>query len=101
MRNGKKYDTEKLRWDLLPISPIRQVIRVLMYGAKKYGDYNWEQVEDPKPRYYNACMRHLTAGIQKTNDSESGLPHLAHAICNLIFLLEFELTQKKEKKDDN
>lgn len=84
---GKKYDKEKDRWDLLPIEPIEQVVKVLTMGANKYGPNNWRGVESE--RYYAALLRHLTAWRKgEMNDSESGLSHLAHAMTNIIFLME-------------
>ena len=84
---GIKNDIEKDDWYLLPIEPIRCVIRVLMYGAKKYAPDNWKHVE-PKERYYSAALRHITAWREGERlDKESGLSHLAHAICCLLFLL--------------
>lgn len=88
---GTKLDSDKLRWSLLPSGTIAQVIAVLEYGAKKYAVRNWIDVPDAKTRYYDAAMRHLDAWRGgELNDSESGLPHLAHAACCLLFLLWFD-----------
>lgn len=84
---GIKYDQEKTRWSLLPMDVMDTVVRVLMHGSRKYEDNNWMKVI-PKERYYDACVRHISAWQQgEKMDQESGLPHLAHAICCLIFLL--------------
>ena len=85
---GSKFDNKKLRWDLLPLKPIEQVVRVLTKGANKYSDNNWKHVDNFEDRYYAAAMRHITRwrmGFKR--DKESGMPHLAHAICCLIFIL--------------
>ena len=88
---GTKLDNDKLRWSLLPSGTIAQVIQVLEYGAKKYSVGNWVNVPDGKTRYYDAAMRHLDAWRGgELNDSESGLPHLAHAACCILFLLWFD-----------
>jgi hypothetical protein len=87
MPKGIKYDTEKDQWHLLPFGVLREVIQVLMLGAKKYSPFNWQLVK-PKERYFDACIRHVTAWQEgEKQDKESGLSHLAHAICCLIFLL--------------
>lgn len=84
---GKKHDNNKPRFSLLP-SQIWQVIDVLEFGAKRYGIDNWQQVDNAKERYFNACHRHLQAWWSGERlDSESGLPHLAHAVCCLLFLM--------------
>ena len=84
---GIKFDNGKRRWSLLPWRELGAVIDVLTTGAKKYSDNNWKYVEDGKNRYYDALMRHLTAWWDgEKNDPEDGLHHLAHAICNILFL---------------
>ncbi len=88
MSEGRKDDAGKLEWALLPWSALRPVVRVLMFGAKKYGANNWQQVEDGRRRYFEATIRHLDAwwhGDQA--DLDTGESHLAHAACCILFLL--------------
>lgn len=90
MEEGRKFDSDKRPWHLLPMKPIEQIVDVLAYGAKKYAANNWQKLADPEDRYYAACLRHLTAWrMGETTDPESGIHHLAHAACNLVFLLWF------------
>ena len=98
VKKGVKYDSEKPRWDLLPWRPIREIVKVLTYGSIKYSDDNWQQVKPLKQRYFAALMRHLDAWWTdgETRDPESGLYHLAHAGCCLVFLLWSELKGKKD-----
>jgi hypothetical protein len=56
------------------------------------GERNWEQGFQWS-RTYAALQRHLMAWWAGENtDDESGQSHLAHAMCNLMFLMEFENT---------
>jgi hypothetical protein len=88
MVEGRKDDNEKDRWDLLPVDPIRQLVKVLTFGARKYADDNWMKVPGARRRYYSAAMRHLTAWYDGEQlDPESGLPTLAHALCCIVFLM--------------
>lgn len=88
---GMKFDTGKLRHDLLPLPPVHEVIRVLMYGAEKYDDDNWKIVGNKRARYYNAAKRHIDDWWEgEQTDKESGYHHLAHAMCCLIFLIQSE-----------
>ena len=76
--------------------PLRAVAAVLTYGAVKYARDSWQTVPDAKRRYEDALDRHLNAwksGEQR--DEESGMLHLAHAACNALFLLWFEITENK------
>lgn len=85
---GRKYDSGKLDYTLIPWEGLDDVVRVLEFGAKKYSRDNWREVEGGETRYLAAAFRHLIAHNQgETNDPESGLPHLAHAGCCLLFLL--------------
>jgi hypothetical protein len=91
MTESQKHDDGKDPWHLLPLGPIRSIVQVLCMGAKKYAPNAWQELPDARDRYYSACMRHLEAWRRHDyTDQESGLPHLAHALCCLVFLLWFE-----------
>ena len=88
---GKKLDSDKDRWDLLPLDALEDTVKVLTFGAKKYSDNNWKKVERADNRYFAACLRHLKAWQSgEIVDVESKVSHLGHAICCLIFLSWFE-----------
>jgi len=91
MVTGRKDDQGKLRWSLLPWDSVKDVVKVLEAGAKKYGDDNWKMVEGGRTRYFDALLRHLMAWREGERlDVETGLPHLAHAGCCVLFLLWFD-----------
>ena len=86
--NGQKYDQDKPLWNLLPWDSVKEVVDVLTFGAKKYEPENWKKVPDARNRYFAAAMRHLTAWWEgEKKDTETGLSHLAHAVCCLLFLI--------------
>lgn len=85
---GKKFDNDKLRYDLLDPFFEDAVVKVLTHGAKKYADNNWKNVEPFTDRYYAALRRHLALWRGgEVLDKDSGLPHLAHIACNVYFLM--------------
>lgn len=85
---GKKYDRNKERMDLVPWTSVREMAKVLTFGADKYGDHNWRQGIEHS-RLYAATMRHLTSyWLGESIDPESGLSHLAHAMTNLAMMTE-------------
>ena len=93
---GRKFDEKKPRWDLLPFEEVEEIVKVLTHGSIKYEDNNWKYVDKAEKRYFAAMLRHLSTYkkylenkklIQFKNDSESGLSHLAHAGCCLLFLM--------------
>lgn len=94
---GRKFDTGKLRWSLLPIAPMKEVVKVLMFGAAKYNDFNWLYVDNAKQRYSDAALRHFFAYLEgEVADEESGCHPLAHTIVNALFALWFVMQEKKE-----
>lgn len=96
---GKKFDIGKLRWDLLPFKEIEKVVEILTFGSKKYGDNNWQNLDDFEKRYFSALMRHMVAWLEgEKYDQESGKTHLAHACCNLVFLMWKESQEGKTNK---
>ena len=86
---GFKKDFGKPQWYLLPFKAVAKIVKVLTFGAVKYGPENWRKVPDAERRYFSALLRHLAAwhGGEEL-DEETKLPHLAHAGCCLLFLLE-------------
>lgn len=88
---GRKDDGEKSDWTLLPFSALEPVVRVLMFGAKKYQRDNWKFVDDGYRRYLAAAYRHLNAAVEgewlDEGEGGSNQPHLANAICCLLFAL--------------
>jgi Domain of unknown function (DUF5664) len=93
---GRKFDGGKLQFSLLPPKSIKETIRVLQYGAEKYEVGNWKVVPNAKQRYFDAAMRHLWAYNEgEVLDPETGLSHLAHAICSIMFILELNLEEQK------
>lgn len=100
-KGGVKYDLGKDRWDLLSWSAIRELVKVLTFGAKKYRDHNWATGINYS-RCVAAVLRHITSWAEgESRDPETGLNHLAHAMCCLMFLLTFELHPERYRKYDD
>jgi len=88
-----KNDDDKPMWHLLPLEEIEEIVKVMTYGAKKYSPHGWKEGDqiDCMQRYFSAAMRHIKES-QKGNlyDEETGLNHLAHAACCVLFMLWHE-----------
>lgn len=92
---GKKYDGEKPRMYLLPPKALTEVAKVLTFGANKYDEHNWKKLDNLQNRYTGAALRHIFSHMDLEElDPETGLDHLAHAICCLLFKLEAKLETK-------
>ena len=94
---GRKFDGGKLQYGLLPPLALAETVKVLTFGAEKYEPDNWKFVPDSKRRYFDALQRHLWAyKMGEQLDPESGIHHLAHAMCCLMFLYEHDVKYSKE-----
>jgi len=62
---------------------------VFDYGCKKYAAWNWAKgMAWSIP--IGCALRHIQADLYgEDNDPESGLPHIGHALCNIIMLDHF------------
>ena len=98
LSEGIKYDDNKLDWSLLPFKQVEEVVKVLQLGAKKYAPDNWQYVQPYKLRYFNAAMRHLISWFKgERYDAESGINHLAHAICCLLFMMWHDMEREGDE----
>ena len=97
LKGGAKQLDGKLPVELVPWLPVLEVARVLQFGANKYDDWNWYKGL-PITTCMGSALRHCFKFMMgEDNDDESGLPHLAHACCNIMFALQFF----KEGRGDN
>ena len=106
---GRKYDSGKPMYNLLPAAALEEVVKVLTAGAIKYNEpidqENWRLVANPQSRYFAAAQRHIWADkrgeeidVDKTNPDGSiskgtNCYHLACAIASLMFMLELKMEQ--------
>lgn len=90
MDQNIKKDAGKPRCDLVPPEWCIAMAKVLTFGLKKgYEENSWVYVE--KKRYVASTLRHFYAYQSgELTDPESGLPHLAHVLTNIGFLLSLE-----------
>lgn len=106
-----KADAGKAQPDLLEMGfarALRLVQATLEYGAIKYEAHSWRFVPDGMKRYNRAGRRHrqerdLVAkpeqdfyAVLEACDEESGLPHIAHEIFNLLCMVELDLQDHPE-----
>lgn len=86
--SGIKYDSNKPDFSLISPIALAFLAQVLTFGAKKYAAHNWRKGIEVS-RLVAASSRHLEAirgGI--FYDTETGLPHAAHLMCEAMFMCE-------------
>lgn len=85
--SGTKHDQNKAPLDLLPYEGLEAIAQVLGFGAKKYARGQWMGGIEYS-RLIAAAQRHIGQfNSGQDMDEESGLSHLAHAGCCILFLL--------------
>lgn len=94
---GAKLDAGKNRLGLviggfsLALSAVGEVGT---YGANKYTDNGWKDVDNGVDRYTDAMYRHLFKEASgEENDSDTKLKHAAHAAWNALARLDFMLRE--------
>lgn len=91
---GARFNQGKLRWSLVSRKALEPLVKVLMFGAKKYDAHNWKK----GLKYTEVCeslQRHMDAFIDGENDDkESKLSHVGHIMCNAMFLSYMYLFRK-------
>jgi len=86
---GIKYDDGKSQHHLLDFYSVDQLSKVLSFGAGKYAPNNWRN-GIKFSRLISSTLRHVFAFARgETYDRETGLHHMAHAMCNCMFLVAY------------
>ena len=97
-----RFNTGKPDWSLFPFEAAEEIVKVLEFGAKKYAAWNF--TVNGGLSWKDCCSsiaRHLFAFMRgEDNDPESGLSHIAHVGCNVLFLLTYIKNKKEFNKDD-
>jgi len=99
---GLRFNKNKIDLTYCPTSAIAAVALTLMKNSDKYGgkypDNNWRS-GIPVSTYMACVLRHIYKYIDGEDlDSESGIPHLFHAITNLAMAIEN--VEVHDKADD-
>lgn len=80
------------RYDLVPPHAYDQLATLLMKGAEKYGERDWENGLNWS-ELIASLERHLNAFKNGEDyDSESGMLHITHVLANAAFITEFYRT---------
>lgn len=90
-RGKDDFKDDKLRWDLLPMQEIEDIVRVFHLGAKKYKPNGWKDIPNGFERYRAAMMRHLMCYMNgERYDKELGVNHLSSMCWNAIAMLWYD-----------
>jgi hypothetical protein len=95
-------DEGKRDWSLMPWECIEEINKVLEFGARKYSCQNWRNGNGFSwTRVLSSLLRHTFSWARGEDlDKESGLSHLAHMGCNVIFLIYYTKYKDRYNIDD-
>jgi len=88
---ASRDNTGKAEWDYIFDFPtaMEALCRVMEVGSVKYERDDWKQGGRPDHEYISAMGRHISAFKQGDMfDPDTGCLHLAHALWNIIALIE-------------
>lgn len=88
---AKHFSEGKSGVDQIPPQVLLELGRVYEMGERKYGRRNWLK-GTAWHEFYGSALRHILRWQSGEDlDDESGLPHLSHAIWNLVALQHFQM----------
>jgi hypothetical protein len=94
---GLRYNEGKRKWSLVHFKSLEPMIEVLEYGANKYAPKNWQKGLD-KSEILESLQRHVAKLFDGEDiDSESGLHHIGHIMCNAMFYSYFLHNKTNQK----
>lgn len=93
------YLPKSNRTSELPWNALEQVCRVFTYGCIKYQRDNYKLAPGlPLESYVQSMWRHTVSYLKgEENDTDSGLPNLAHLACNCFMYLWTKKEYHNEK----
>lgn len=88
---GARHNAGKTRHELQPFDAIDAISEIWTQGAAEYGDRNWE-LGMPWTEVLGSLLRHVFDwAMGQDYDKKSGKLNLAHAGCNILMLLSYQL----------
>ena len=95
--NVVKDDEGKNRLDLIEPDFILGLGEALTFGAKKYSDKGWKNIENKHDDNYASLMRPIMSWRKgEKKDPESGLNPLLHAAYNIMVLYYDDLQKEND-----
>ncbi len=90
--NGATRNHIDTRMSLIPMSALMELGRVMAKGAEDHGEDNWRG-GIPERVILDHALRHIALHCE----GDTTEPHLAHAACNLLMAIHFQLEAEGSK----
>jgi hypothetical protein len=94
---GAKRDTQegKPRYSLISPFALKRLAMLMVRGAEKYDEWNWEKGM-PYSRFYESAERHLKQWYMQEEMQED---HLAAVLFNIMAIMHFQETGRTDLDD--
>lgn len=84
----------KPQWSLVDFKSLEPMVKVLEFGADRYGKFNWQKGL-PYTETAESLLRHVFAFLDgEDKDKDSGIEHIGHIMCNAMFLSHMYMFRK-------
>jgi len=101
-----RYNKGKIMYQLVPWEWLEVLAKIFTMGAMKYAPNNWKlslntnDHDDAVEERLGSAWRHLIARLKgEVLDPESGEPHLGHTAWNILFVMWYDMYEKKDNLD--
>ena len=91
---GRRYNTGKAKWGLVPFFALIPMVKVLEFGSRKYDDWNWTKGLSWVSTYESMLRHTFDSMFGEDHDKESKILHIGHIMCNILFISYYFLTGK-------
>lgn len=80
-----RFNENKPKWSLIHYKSLEPMIRVLEFGEKKYGAFNWQKPGLEPKEILESLQRHLASLMDGQDlDKETKLHHIGHIMSNAM-----------------
>lgn len=100
---GGQRQAAGVRWDLIPFEALEEVGKVLHYGATKYKEENWKNIEfeHSEQSPINHGIRHFSKAKTFSPGSPERIWQLAKAATNALFQIWYEVNLQKRNGESS
>lgn len=97
-KKADRFNSGKRKWSLVHYESLEPMVEVLEFGANKYSPNNWKKGLD-KSEILESMQRHIAKLMDGERvDSESGISHMGHIMCNAMFYNYFDKHEQESNK---
>ena len=95
-----RFNEGKPKWHLVHMKSLTPLVRVLEFGADKYGAFNWQK-DTKREVILDSMFRHVIELMDGNEmDEESKQHHIGHILANAMFY-NYQFEKRWKRKEIN